>query len=62
MLEEVSSRREVEDREEIKQWRTINQEEIDNLWKEFSGKMEEVLVKYKVKEAKRGHTEDEVNR
>ena len=54
MLEEVTSRREVDDTVEMVQWRSINQEEADNLWNDMSGKMEEgVFEKCKVEEAKK---------
>ena len=37
------------------QWRNISQEGIDELWKELCFKIQEdVLVKYKVKETKKG--------
>ena len=36
------------------QWRSINQDKVDNLWKEWCGKMEEeVLEKCQVEEAKK---------
>ena len=55
MLEEVTSRREFEDTEEMVQWRSINQEEVDNLWNEMSEKMEEeVEEKHRVEKAKKG--------
>ena len=34
-MEEDRSNREVKDSEEMLQWRSINQEEVDNLWKEM---------------------------
>ena len=49
MLEEVTSRHEVE------QWRSINQEAVDGLWQELSGKWRRRFwEKYKVEESKKG--------
>ena len=33
MLEEVPMRHDVEDTDEMVQWKSINQEEVDGLWK-----------------------------
>ena len=55
VLEEVTSKRDIEEMGEMVQWKSINQEEVHNLWKELCGKIqEEVLEKYKVEEFKRG--------
>ena len=54
MLDEVTSRREFKDTEERVQFRSINQEEVDNLWEELSGQIDEKnLEKYGVDEAKK---------
>ena len=37
----------------MRQWRHLSQEDIDELWEEVCGKMEEELEKYKVEEAKK---------
>ena len=42
VMEEVRSKREFKDTEEMVQWRSINQEEVDNEWKVLYEKMEEV--------------------
>ena len=43
-----------EDTEEMRTWRGLNQEEIDQCWKELSEKIdEEVLDKYKVEDCER---------
>ena len=39
MLEEVASKQEYEDTEEMIKWRNINQEGVDALWKELCGKL-----------------------
>ena len=42
-------------RDEMVQWRSINQEEVNGLWQEPCGKMEEeVLEKCNVEQAKKG--------
>ena len=51
-MEDKTSKREFKDTEETVQWRSINQEGFDNLWKETME--EEVLEKYKVEENKNG--------
>ena len=43
MLDEAAKRQEFEDTEEMVQWRSINQEDINNFWKEMCEKMEESL-------------------
>ena len=43
-FKEVTSRRENEDTEEMVQWKSINQEEVENLWKVLSRKMEEEVL------------------
>ena len=44
-----------EDTEEMKEWRELNQSEIDICWKKLAERMEEdVLDKCKVEESKRG--------
>ena len=44
----------LEDTEEMRTWRGLNQEEIDQCWKEWSEKIEEeVLDKYKVEDCER---------
>ena len=54
-MEEAANKPESEDTEEIVLWRSINQEDTDDLWKELCGQMEEeVLEKYKVEEDKKG--------
>ena len=54
-MEEKTSKREFKDTEDMVQWKSINQEGLDNLWKELCGTMEEeVPEKYKVYENKRG--------
>ena len=43
-----------EDTEEMSKWRGLSQNEMDQCWKNFAGRMEEeVLDKYKVEESKR---------
>ena len=42
------------DTEEMRQWRRMSQEEMDQCWKKLAGRMEEeVLNKYKVEDSKR---------
>ena len=44
-----------EDTEEMRQWRRMSQQEMDQCWKKLAEKMEvEVLDKYKVEDSKRG--------
>ena len=44
-----------EDTEEVKKWRGMSQEEMDQCWKRLAEKMEEeALDKYKVDDIKRG--------
>ena len=44
-----------QDTEEMKNWRELNQSDIDICWKKLAARMEEeVLDKYKVEESKRG--------
>ena len=38
----------VEDTEEMAEWRSINQEEMDRCWKEFAEKLEEDVVGQKI--------------
>ena len=53
MLEEVASKPEFEDTEDMVQRRSMSQEGINDIWKECCEKMEEeVLEKYKVEESK----------
>ena len=55
MLEEVAGTQSFENTKEMVQWRSINQEGINHLWRELcEGMKEEVLVKYKIEEAKKG--------
>ena len=43
-----------EDTEEMRTWRSLNQEEIDQCWKNLEIRMEvEVLDKYKIEDSKR---------
>ena len=43
-----------EDTEEMRTWRSLNQEEMNQCWKNLAERMEvEVLVKYKVEDSKR---------
>ena len=43
-----------EDTEEMRKWRGMSQEEMDQCWKNLAGKIEaEVLDKYKVEDSKR---------
>ena len=51
---DVTSKREFKHTEEIVQWRSINQEQVENLWEEVCAKMdEEVMEKYRVEESKK---------
>ena len=44
-----------EDTEEMIEWRSMSQEEVDECWKRLAEKMEEeVLDKYNVEDSKRG--------
>ena len=57
-IEEMKERPNIavgEDTEEMKRWRTLNQNEMDPCWKNLAERVEEeVLDKYKVEESKRG--------
>ena len=47
LMEEITGKREFEETEEMVQWRSINQGEVENLWKELREKWrEEVLEKF----------------
>ena len=53
-MKEQANRHLEEDTEEMRTWRGLNQEEIDQCWKELAEKIEEeVLDKYKVEDSKR---------
>ena len=43
-----------EDTEDMFEWRSMSQEEMDQCWKELAEKMEEEVDKYKVDDSKRG--------
>ena len=59
MLEEVASKLEYEDTEEMIKWRNINQEGVDALWKELRGKLEEELCeKFKLEETEKGPNQE----
>ena len=48
MLQEVESKQEYEDMDEMTKWKSISQEGVDASWEELSNEMEEeVLEKYK---------------
>ena len=54
-MDEKAHHQVFKDTEEMVQWRSINQQEVDNMWKKLSEKIaEEVLGKYKVEVSKRG--------
>ena len=53
-MEEKASKHEFKDTEELLQWRSINQEGMNNVRKSFRKIEEAVVEKYKVEVSKRG--------
>ena len=53
-MKDQTNRHLLEDTEEMRTWRGLSQEEIDQYWKEWSEKIEEeALDKYKVEDCER---------